>query len=61
MPNVGKECKVKTPESKKNSLKSVALAVKQQHKNEVPNKEQSELNKCNQQWKHPKIFEEKKT
>ena len=47
-------------ESKKSSLKSVALAVQQlQHKNEVPNKKWSEVNKCNQQWKDPKTAEDR--
>ena len=49
------------PESKKSSLKSVALAV-QQLKIKYLTKEQqkavrvkkADMKKCNQQWKHPK-------
>ena len=40
------------PEGKKSSLKSVALAI-QQHKNEVPDKEQSRQRKL-MKWKHTK-------
>ena len=40
--NVRKECKVKTPQSRKSSLKSIALAV-QPYKNEVPCKKPAKL------------------
>ena len=49
-------------ESKKHSLKSVALTI-QQHKNEVLHKQlrNSQVNKCNQQWNHLKKWKEKET
>ena len=58
----GRNVILKIPESKERSLKSVSFTV-QQHKNEVPDKQRTnrEVNKCNQQWKHPKTFEKMKT
>ena len=46
------------PESKKHSLKSVALAENNTKLKYLTN---SEVNKCNQQWEHMKTSEEMKT